>query len=251
MSAKKSKDAEREKEEKPETFNTLLKDVKEKMEELKNVKRPEINNPIIANDDIEMISLFLYNAFSVIEEYAANLRPLDRKRLNSIGSRKMGFVEDAYDLAMENTQFLPPFLTAQRFTRDYDYFKRVRSLLEMTDQIRELLWSITIEAADVVYTDALEFYNTVKEAGRRRVDGAESVYRKLERFFKHARRAGEEPTKKQQLRDAKALINSKRDGKIIIENVNPKMIAGKHKIVDEKFADSAVLHETKDAEFKE
>jgi hypothetical protein len=251
MSTKKTKEEESKNEEKPETFKALMKDLKEKMEELKDVKRPEINNPIIDDDDLVMIRFFLVNAAGIIEDYAANLRALDRKRLNSIGSRSMGFVEDAYDLAMENPQFLPKFLTAQRFTRDYDYFKAVRALLETIDQIRELMWNITIQAADVAYTDALEFYDAVRSAGKRRVDGAETIYRKLETFFRRPKRTGEEPTKKQLERDVKALINSKRDGKILIENIAPKMIAGKHKIIDEKFTDSAVIHETKDAEIKE
>jgi hypothetical protein len=103
----------------------------------------------------------------------------------------------------------------------------------------------------VVYTDALEFYDAARSAGKRRVDGAETVYRKLEIFFRRPKKTGEEPTKKQLERDVKALINSKRDGKILIENIAPKMIAGKHKIIDEKFTDSAVIHETKDAEIKE
>jgi hypothetical protein len=251
MSAKKSREAEPEKEEKPETLKALMKDLKEKMEELKNARRPEINNPVIPHDDIEMINLFLYNAFRIVEEYAANLRPLDRKRLNSIGSRSMGFVEDAFDLANENPQFLPQFLTLDRFERDYDYFKAARALLEMTDQIRELLWNITIQAADVVYTDALEFYDAARSAGKRRVDGAETVYRKLQTFFKRPKRTGAEPSKKQLERDVKALINSKRDGKVIVENVSPKIIAGKHIIVDEKFAGGAAVRETEDAEFKE
>jgi len=61
----------------------------------------------------------------------------------------------------------------------------------------------------------------------------------------------EQPTKKQQLRDAKALINGKRDGKIVIENINLKTSAGKYKVVDQKFTDSAEFKETEDAKFEE
>jgi hypothetical protein len=43
---------------------------------------------------------------------------------------------------------------------------------------------------------------------------------------------------KQTLRDANALLHGKRDGKIVIENVNPKLTGGKHKVIDEKFDNS-------------
>jgi hypothetical protein len=251
MSAKKTKEEEQKNEEKPETFSALKKDIKDKLEELKDVKRPEINNPIIPNDELMMINLFLLNAYDNIEEYAANLRALDRTRLNSIASRKMGFVEDAYDFALKNGEFLPKFLTIERFTRDYDYFKAVRALLELANQIRELLWNVTIEAADVVYTDALEFYQTVKEAARRRVDGADTIYRKLEPFFKKNRRQTGELTKKQEERDIKGLLSGKREGEVLVRNVKPKFIAGGLEVIERKIENSAVLHETKNVEFDE
>jgi hypothetical protein len=46
-------------------------------------------------------------------------------------------------------------------------------------------------------------------------------------------------TEKQQLRDAKALIHGKHDGKIVIENIRPKLTGGSRKIVDETFKDTA------------
>jgi hypothetical protein len=251
MSTKNTKAEEPKNEEKPETYKELMKDLKAKLEELKTVKRPEINNPIIDDDDLVMIRFFLVNAAGIIEDYAANLRALDRARLNSVATRKMGFVEDAYDIAMENPHFLPPFLTAQRFTRDYDYFKAVRALLQMTDQIRELLWNVTIEAADVVYTDSLEFYNTVKEGARRRVDGADTLFRQLEPFFKKRRPQTEGLTKKQEMRDIKGLLSGKREGEILIKNVKPKLIAGEHEVIEKKIEDSVSLHEAKNVEFDE
>jgi hypothetical protein len=251
MSTKKTKDEEPKKEEKLETFQELKKDIKAKLEELKNVKRPEINNPNIDESDLATINMLLINAFYTIEDYAANLRALDRKRLNSIQNKNMGFVEDVYDIAMENQHFFPPFLTPARFTRDYDYFKKVRALLDLTDQIREVLWNITIQAADVVYTDALEYYKTVKEGSYRRVDGADTLYRKLEPFFKKSKSEIAEPTKKQEEREAKALISGKHDGEMLIKNVKPKLIAGEHEVVEKKFTDSASIHERKDAEIEE
>jgi hypothetical protein len=69
-------------------------------------------------------------------------------------------------------------------------------------------------------------------------DAAETLYNALSPFFKsHGRRGanGEEvETEKQELRDAKALIH----GKLIIENIKPKLTGGKRIISDETFKDS-------------
>jgi hypothetical protein len=47
------------------------------------------------------------------------------------------------------------------------------------------------------------------------------------------------------------LLHGRRDGKIVIENVNPKQIGGKHKVLDEKFNDSERLNESNDVEIDE
>jgi hypothetical protein len=234
-----------------ETFKALLTSLAKEANKLKDIKRPEINNPNIPENEVGSMRVLLFNILIIIQYYAANLRPLDRKRLNSVGPRSMGFLENAYDLAMENTEFLPKFLTEERFTRDYDYFKSVRELLIQTDQIREMLWSCTIQAADVAFTDALEFYDAVKSAGRRRVDGAESIYRKLEPFFKRRRRITDILTKKQERKDALGILDGKKDGEMFIKNISPKTSAGTHEVVEKKLSDSVSMRETKDAEFKE
>ena len=93
----------------------------------------------------------------------------------------------------------------------------------LVGQIREQLWNITIQSADIAYTDALEFYSSVREASKRRVDAAETLFAALSPFFKRHRGETEEPTEKQALRDFKALEHGKHDGKLIIENIRPKM----------------------------
>jgi len=81
------------------------------------------------------------------------------------------------------------------------------------------------------------------------------LYNALSPFFKsHGRRGvnGEEvDTEKQELRDAKALIHGKHDGKLIIENVKPKLTGGSRKIIDETFKDSAKFKGEADGEITE
>jgi len=63
---------------------------------------------------------------------------------------------------------------------------------------------------------------------------------------------GEEvPTKKEVLRDVKALESGKHDGKIVVENFKPKMTGGSRKIVDETFKDSAKFKGSAEGEITE
>jgi hypothetical protein len=130
-----------------------------------------------------------------------------------------------------------------------------RSLVDLTDQIREKLWNITIQSSDIAYTDALEFYSSVREAAKRRVDAAETIFNELSIFFRRSRTAAEDseipPTEKQAKRDFNSLLHGRHDGKLVIENIKPKLTGGKRKLIDQTFKDTAEFKETEEAELKE
>jgi hypothetical protein len=93
-----------------------------------------------------------------LNSFAANLRALDRKRHNGVGIRRLGFIEAAFRLSTKFPQYFPHWLTTAKFQRDLDLFNAVRSLVEVCRSLEEKAWNINIEAADMVFTDALEYY---------------------------------------------------------------------------------------------
>jgi len=65
-------------------------------------------------------------------------------------------------------------------------------------------------------------------------------------------REGEEvETEKQQIRDAKSAILGKHDGKIVIENIRPKLTGGIHKVIDETYKDTAKFKDDIDGSITE
>jgi len=40
-------------------------------------------------------------------------------------------------------------------------------------------------------------------------------------------------------------MRGKKDGRIIVENINPKLTGGKHKVIDEAFTDTEKFRKTK------
>lgn len=212
-------------------------------------------NPPLDGKAIDDIAEAFARIRALLEEAAANIRQLDRARLNVVGIKKQGFIGHAYTAAAENQQFLPQYLDLGKFRDDFQYFVNIDNLYEASDQIREFLWKLTVQSADVSYTDALEFYASVREAAKRRIDGAETVHKHLEPFFKHKaamdeHAAGSE-TKKQLKRDFNAILRGTRDGVISIENIKPHVTAGVRKVVDEKFTDREQFKETKEGEIDE
>ncbi|MDR2597148.1 MAG: hypothetical protein LBC76_07510 [Treponema sp.] len=202
-------------------------------------KRP-VANPSLPEQMIEDINNDFNNIKRKLENYAAHLRATNRQRLNGIGIKTQSFVERAYRHATESPEFLPPYLSLEKFREDFVYYTGIRSLMDVDDQLREILWNITLRSADTVYTDSLEYYAMVHEAARRRIDPAETIYKDLAPFFKKWKKHTDKLTAKEAVRDANALLDGRKDGKIIIENVKPKLTGGVHKVVEEKLSDNAM-----------
>src|SRR5215471_4293985 len=219
-----------------------------------STRRPP-NNPDVPQYTIDQLNTGLNTLKSILDDYSQHLRALDRMRLNGVGVRKLGFIERAYEFALENSEFLPHYLTIQRFGEDIQYFMEFRSLVDLCTQIREKLWNITIQSSDIAYTDALEFYASVREAAKRRVDAAETIFNELSIFFKSRGRRPEngeaELTEKQLKRDFDSLLHARHDGKLVIENVKPKLTGGKHKVIDETLKDTARFKDAVEGEIIE
>ena len=210
-------------------------------------RRPP-NNPDMPWESINLLNIQLGHMLTLLDSYSQHLRALDRRRLNGVGIKKLGFIERAFEFASESPEFLPHYLTLERFDSDIQYFLAFQSLCDLTKQVQEKLWNITIQSADIAYTDALEFYASVREAAKRRVDAAETIFRDLSVFFKRRRSETSEPTEKQLKRDFNSLLHSRKDGKLIIENLKPKLSGGKHKVIDETFKDTAKFKESEEGE---
>jgi len=111
-------------------------------------KRPP-NNPDMPQNIITMLNNDLNAIKELLDSFSQHLRALDRRRLNGVGIKKLGFIERAYELALENGEFLPHYLTLERFGKDIQYFMDFRSLTDVVTQIREQLWNITIQSSDI------------------------------------------------------------------------------------------------------
>jgi hypothetical protein len=117
------------------------------------------------------VTLLLEQAKVKLEAYAAHLRALDRKHLNNIGVKREGFAQRAFRLAMDNPEFLPSYLTRERYIDDYDEYVVMQSAVDADNQVHELMRNLNTENHDVFYTDGLDYYASIKEAACRKAKG--------------------------------------------------------------------------------
>ena len=60
---------------------------------------------------IDNLNTDFNSILELLDNFSAHLRALDRMRLNGVGIKKLGFINRAYELALENGEFLPHYLT--------------------------------------------------------------------------------------------------------------------------------------------
>jgi hypothetical protein len=233
-----------------EALKKRLADAEMREEKREDGARRPPDNPDFPIASLQSIMEELNGMRLILETGAEHLRGLDRKRLNGVGIKKLGFIEEVADCAQINPEFFPHFLTINNFRNDDQRYRVLEKMRNVTAQIDELVFNMRIIAADILYTDACEYYYSVKEAARRRVDASEAIFARLFPFFKK-RRAGEGETKKKLVSDFKKAINGKGSFKIGVESRAPRQIAAEVQIFDEKLADAASFKETEKGEIKE
>jgi len=188
---------------------------------------------------------YLWQYFLEHEGIGGSLTGTDRRRLVGVGVRNNGFIDKAFDIAIENPQFMPPHFDVGTLTQNMHDIEDLRQLLWTLQQFSQAVSNALLVHSDSAYRDALRIYNSLQEQARNRVDGAEPLFRALQTFFSRRRKpAGEEPTEMELERDIKRLIHGKSDGEIVIKNERPHMVGGLHEVIDSVHKDKTAFKET-------
>ena len=204
-------------------------------------KEPKNENVQSVIRDIE----FLMQWFLDNEGIGGGLTGTDRRRLVGVGVRNNGFIDKAFDIAIENPRFMPANFDVGTLATNMHNLEDLRQLMWTLQQFLQIVNNAFMVHADSCYRDALRIYASLQEQARNRVDGAEPLFRALATFFHKSRRQpADEPTEMQLERDIKRLIHGKADGEIVIKNEAPHLQGGLHEIIDSVHKGRSAFKET-------
>jgi len=189
----------------------------------------------IAADNLEQLLRDINAHLTTMTTYMQSeaLTHAERLRMQGSGVRRYGFIDKTSDIAEDNLQFAPAFFNLQSLKDLLRVIEVLRNISVTCEQMTRISNDCLLVAGDDAFQMALGYYNTVREASRRRQPGAQAVFSVLREFFNRPRHTASEPTIPEVERDVHALLHGTKDGRIVIEHEKPHGEGGKHVVVDE------------------
>lgn len=115
--------------------------------------------------------------------FLINLSPQDRKDLPKLGDKSVGFDEKCQAYMESNPEFLPGFVDTAELDRDRalrsQLLRLAPDLMALAEQIEDTLTAL---GSEIVMVD-FAYYQGVREAARRGLPGAQSIYDDLRARF--------------------------------------------------------------------
>ena len=112
-----------------------------------------------------------------------NLSEEDKKSLPKIGDKTLAFDEKCKAYMGERPDLLPGFTDTEEVQRDRDLVAALLPMLRRLAPIVSDLENTILLAYSDLYVADLAFYQNVKQAARRGVNGAEAIYADLQQRF--------------------------------------------------------------------
>jgi len=176
------------------------------------------------------------------------LSPKERQRLQGLGARKYGFIDEISDIMEANPQFMPSNLTEEGYKSLIRSFELIRNLNVTVQQVARIVLDVQLILGDIIYQQALSYYGSVESAARRRAPGAKELLNYLRRFFARRRPSSEEPTEHEVERDVRSLLHGRKEGEIIISAEADRIVKGNRTVIDETSKAKGAWKETEQGE---
>jgi len=107
----------------------------------------------------------------------------ERKRLLGSGVRRYGFIDKVSDVSSSNPEFAPVFYDVEDLKDALRKIELLRNISGGFQQLLRMTDDVLLQVSDSAFQMALAYYNTVREASRRRIPGAQAIFRQLQPFF--------------------------------------------------------------------
>ncbi|MCU0445192.1 MAG: hypothetical protein MUE85_09750 [Microscillaceae bacterium] len=137
---------------------------------------------------------------TAIQTLQAKLQPLlialdagDKNALAKMKDKSVPFVEKVLQYAQTNPTFVPAYLNIVEMKKDFDAFTALNNILRPLTQISKNLDDTSVLCGSEAYTAALTYYNSVKQAAKMKVPGAQAIYDDLSVRFEAQKATQKKP----------------------------------------------------------
>jgi len=216
------------------TTKSTTKNVTEKQPLAPLQEDPARRPPLEGDVSDEVLTLILDDLRTIQDVFGSDviLTAKERRRMIGSGIKNYGFLDKAFDVALAFPD-LAHFIDMTNYGRNIKNIENDRTILIAIDSLRQYVNDHLLVSGDEAYRDAIAFYNQIKILARQGNTDAIAAFSRLKPFFSRPRRRKVEPTVAEVIRDVKALEHGTKEGKIVIENEEPLISAGKHAVIDQ------------------
>ena len=115
--------------------------------------------------------------------HLVSLTPDERMELPKMGDKTVSFVTKNFEYSGENPEMVPVYVDKAKLGTDVNGVIELRGYYLPLQQICDALSDSIMLAGSEAYVSALSIYNVVKDAAKRGVPGAQTIYEDLRSRF--------------------------------------------------------------------
>lgn len=128
---------------------------------------------------------------SKLQPYLIALTPEQRHDIPKMSDGTIPYVEKTLAYAQSSPQFVPSYMDVEALFMDMKAHGQLTPILRTVKQLCDGLDDTTMEAGAESYVNALNYYNSVKQAAKMNVPGAKAIYEDLKQRFERRSRTPE------------------------------------------------------------
>ena len=133
--------------------------------------------------DLQTVIQKLQEIKTIMQPHLVALQPSERMRLPKMSDKTLPFVQKATEYAQAHQDFSPPYLNANELAIDLKAVEDLTRIYREADQLCKNLDDTIMLSGSEAYAEALAYYQAVKQAAKRNVPNARTVYEDLRKRF--------------------------------------------------------------------
>jgi hypothetical protein len=141
----------------------------------------------ISPEDLKRAQATIAELDAILKPYLVALKPEERSKIPKMGDKTMPFVEKVTEYCQANPEFVPAYMSVKDLDIDFKAASDLTTLFRSVEQLASGLNDTIMLSGSEAYSNALTYYNSVKEASKKNVPNAKTIFEDLKKRFEKAK----------------------------------------------------------------